>query len=253
MRGITAAGFAAVLIGLGLFSISAVSAADQLWQRAVAAYPESQEWVPFEYEVEQQQFNGREQLISHTVSVSRLRPDGEGGWEPEIVREQVLEGDADQRSPFGGPGEEGDGQESGAERFAAVSANPLDPQMQDRVTVSRIGRRRAPEGAAAILYEFEIRPHDDARARGEVWLAADSGMLLRIERTVEPPMMAVKTFSVIETYQPQGDHWISTGMHFDVTGRLLFVERQVDIRMELREHRHEPEVAEALQAQRNAR
>lgn len=162
----------------------------------------------------------------------------------------MIAADPDERSPFGGPDDGDDGEQERDNRFAAVSAHPLDPEMQDRVTVSRVGRRRAPGGISAILYEFDLRPHEDARAQGTVYLDSETGMLLRIERTVEPPMMAVKSFSVTQTYQPQRDHWLSTGMHIDVTGRLLFVERQVDISMELREHRHEPEVARALQADR---
>lgn len=228
---------------------SGVSAGDQLWDRAVAAYPASQNWVPFEYEVEQRQVNGRDQLVSHSITVSRLMPDGNGGWEPEVVRERILEGDGDQRSPFGGDGEEEGGDR--ARRFAAVSASPLDPEMQNKISVSRLGDRRLDGNTPAVLYEFEIHPNEDARAHGEVWLAPDSGMLLRIERTVEPPMMAIKAFSVVQTYEPRSDHWLSTGMHFDVIGRLFFVERQVDIRMDFREHRHEPAVAQALQEQRS--
>jgi hypothetical protein len=239
--------FVVAFMAVGAF---AVSATDQLWQRAVAAYPDSQEWVPFEYEVEQRQVNGRDELVSHSITVSRLRSDGNGGWQPEIVREEIIEGDADQRSPFGGPGDRGEGEDNASDRFAAVSASPLDPQMQDRVTVSRVGRRRSPAGTPAILYEFEIRPREDTRASGNVWLEVDSGMPLRIERTVEPPMMAIKEFSAVQTYEPRSDHWLTTGMQFNVVGRLLFVERRVDVRMELRGHRYDPEVARALQEQR---
>jgi len=63
-------------------------------------------------------------------------------------------------------------------------------------------------------------------------------------------MMAIKSFSVVQTYEPRSDYWLNTGMRFGVTGRLFFVERRVDVRMDLREHRYEPEVAEALQRQR---
>lgn len=235
---------ALVMIVAGNF---AVSATDQLWQRAVAAYPDSQEWVPFEYEVEQRQVNGRDQLVSHSITVSRLRPDGNGGWQPETVREEIIQGDADQRSPFGSPGDREDGDGDSAERFAAVSASPLDPAMQDRVSVSRVGARRVDGDTEVVVYDFEIRPNEDARASGQVWLQADSGMPLQIERTVEPPMMAIKAFSAVQTYEPRSDYWLTTEMRFDVVGRLLFVERRVDVRMELRAHRHEPEVARALQ------
>jgi hypothetical protein len=240
----------AFVIACIVVGTSAVSASDQIWQRAVAAYSTSQDWVPFEYEVEQQQFNGRDQLISHSITVSRLRPDGNGGWQPEIVRQDIIEGDSNQRSPFGGPEDREEGDTDEAERFAAVSASPLDPEMQDRISVSRVGRHHSPEGIPAILYRFEIRPNEGSRANGEVWLEADSGMPLRIERTVEPPMMAIKTFSAVQTYEPRPDHWLTTGMIFDVTGRLLFVERQVEINMKLRSHRHAPEVARMLQEQR---
>ncbi|MFW5827550.1 MAG: hypothetical protein ACOCU4_05640, partial [Alkalispirochaeta sp.] len=55
---------ALVLIAVGNLG---VSAADQLWQRGVDAYARSQVWVPFEYEVEQRQVNGRDQVVSHSI------------------------------------------------------------------------------------------------------------------------------------------------------------------------------------------
>ncbi len=131
-----------------------------------------------------------------------------------------------------------------------MSASPLDPDLQDRTSVTRVGRRGLSDMPPAVLYEFEISPNEDARARGKVWLAAESGLPLRMERTVEPPLMAITSFSVVQTYEPQHDFWLSTSMRFEVTGRLLFVERQVDVRMDLREHRYEPEVARALEDQR---
>lgn len=227
-----------------------LSAADALWTRAVESYRHSQNWVPFEYEVEQRQVNGRGTVVSHSLTESRLVSDGNGNWQNEVVSEQFLVGDADSRSPFGSQDEPESDEDSGG-RFAAVSAHPLDPAMQDRVTVSRVGQGRplteGPDGSATVAYRYVVEPTGDSRAEGTIWLQADTGFPVRLEKRVDPPIMPIKSFTVEHTYEPRDEYWISTDMSFAVTGRLFFVERHVEMNLDLHDHRYHPEAAAALQ------
>lgn len=218
-----------------------VAADDALWDTAVSSFAASRDWVPFVYEVDQRQFNGRGDLVRHRRTVSRLRRGADGDWLTEYVREEDLVGSGRDGPPFGG----NDGDDSD-ERFAAVSANPLDPSLQDAVTVERLGYRRTPDGDSGIAYRFHLQPNPDAAARGTVWIDAETGMPVLIEREVDPPIGVIRDFSAVERYQPRESHFVLVEASYDVVGRILMVERRFAMDMAFRDHRRDRSAARAI-------
>lgn len=225
------------IIALLLVSLAVPAVnADMLWNQAVAAYERSLQWVPGRIELLTEQYSGSGELRSRAIVVSERSTDADGEVSYEVVESEQLVGRGDPESGFPGfPGDDGE-EEGDPERFAAVGASPFDPDLQERVHFERIGSGRTPAGRPAVTYRFRMELEQEARASGTVWLDPDSGLPLRVVRTVDPPMAVIRSFEVEEAYEPAGDHWRVDRFMVDVVGRVLFVERRVRMDMAFRNH-----------------
>lgn len=230
-----------VLIPVVLFASPLFLPADLLWNRAVDAYPRSLQWVPATIEVLTEQYNGGGDLRSRARVVSERRVSTDGEVSYEVVESEQMVGRGDPESGFPGfPGDD-EATEDDPERFAAVGASPFDPELQEQVSYRRTGNRRSFRGETAVAFSFQLELEGDARAHGTAWLDPDSGLPLRVERTVEPPIAVIRSFEVEESYRPQDDHWRLNSFSVDVVGRVLFVERRVLMNMAFRDHVFDPE------------
>lgn len=218
--------------------------ADQLWEHAVSRYTVSREWIPFEFAMEAREYNGRGELRSHSRARSQMVRAADGTLAPEIVEAEQLVGRGNPERPFGNfPGSDDNEEEGDEGRFAAVSASPLDPAMQEYLAVTRLGEETLGTGKEVVTYAFELDLNDRAHARGTVTLDAAAGLPLRIEREVAPPLGVITAFRVVESFESGADHWLTTGFRVDVSARALMIERRIVMDMRLSDHRHDPAAA----------
>jgi hypothetical protein len=231
---------ALLLLLLSLPAGQLPAAADALWLQAVENVGKSSSFVPFEYEVEHRMFNGRGDLLTHGLTVTRIVKDEEGLPGFEVLRSEMYKGKPMDGSPFGGG--QNDEASGGME---AVMYSPLDPAWQEYVTAQRIGVEMLDDGAAAV-YRFTFDPGGDSRAEGTIWIDPELGMPLRIEREVTPPMRLIKSFSVREEYGNSSSLSVLSSSSYTVIVSFI-ITREIVFQMRFKDYRIDPEVAALIQ------
>lgn len=136
-------------------------------------------------------------------------------------------------SPFGGDGEDGSG-DGGA--FAGLQKSPFDPAEQQAVTYHDTGRRAYLRGVMTHVFEYVHQTSEDSRIAGTAWLSARDGSPLRLEATIEPLPGLVDSFLITQEFASAGEMWYLDSLAFDGEGRILFVKRRIESRMEFADY-----------------
>jgi hypothetical protein len=107
--------------------------------------------------------------------------------------------------------------------WARFLDDPLDPEVQDSLTVRRLAATRSFSGVPAVAFGFVLAKSDGATVEGTAWLDAAAGQPLEISSTPRP--------------LPRGAHELATvvryadGFPAEVrvagSGSLLFFKRRV--------------------------
>jgi hypothetical protein len=71
---------------------------------------------------------------------------------------------------------------------------------------------------------------------GTAWLAAASGVPVRLVYTLDPLPRFVTRFEVRETFAVVGELWALRSVEIEGDGRFLFVRRRVESRLEFSEY-----------------
>ncbi len=194
-------------------------------------------WIPGLVITTTEEFDGRNNLRHLETTVSRTRVNDDGEVEAEIIQ-AIRDGEditgarrsGEGPSPFGGFGPGGNEaagaeEEDGNDRFAAAFTSIFDPAEQQRLTLERIGPQVV-EGQRTIAYRFDHQPNPRARATGTTWLNRETGVPVRIEKDVEPPLAVITNFQIVQVFGNPDEAFQMTEMNVDVSGSLLVVRRR---------------------------
>jgi hypothetical protein len=220
--------------------------ADSLWLKAVALSELNDNLVPGLMKMHMQEMDkhGRPKDEDKYYEYwSRLFLGDDGKVDFETVK--VIENGKDKteeakaRERENDEDEDDDGESRSMERY-----DPFDPDIQERLSATRLDTAATINGRSAFAYEFTEHA-DDKVINGTAWLEVATGIPIRVHYVTDPLPKRVKRMVTTIEYEYAGpDSLIVKQTSIEATGGFLFLKKHFQMDMTFGEYWRLPEAYE---------
>ncbi len=163
---------------------SAATPADPLWLAGVASTARAKTWSPGDMRILIEMADDKGRVLDTWDNRYRIIAAPDGALTTEVVA-----------ATHNGKDETRKEREAQAKRDAPADASspwsrflddPLDPEVQDSLSVRRLAATRTFSGVPAVAFAFVLAKADGATVEGTAWLDAAAGLPLEISSTPRP-------------------------------------------------------------------
>jgi len=215
---------------------SAVSASEDLWQKAVSIHGRNHEWYPERISVISEVLNRRNEPYSVTRLFFSLRMGTDGRLRTELTR--ALKNGRDttdkmrSKVSISRPGDAAD-PDSENTYFVSISDSPFNPGRQGAVSFSASGERRLLFGHACRRFEFTylttiINKGETQKLTwsGLAWLEEGSGLPVKLEFSLAPLPRRIRSLWAIYLYDTsRPDKWVLNRVTISGQAGFLFIKK----------------------------
>ncbi len=212
----------AVLALPGASTASAAAPADPLWQAAVAAASRAKAWSPGEMRIVIEMADDKGKVLEAWDNRYRISAGPDGSLSTEIVAASHDGKDETRKEREAQAKRERENPPDGGDDWTRFIDDPLDPAIQETVTVRRLAEARTIGGVAGVAFAFTIAKPKGASVEGTAWLDAATGVPLEIVSSPRPLPRGARELATTVRYAGG----FAAEVRVEGSGSLLFIRRR---------------------------
>ncbi|GAK53604.1 hypothetical protein U14_04870 [Candidatus Moduliflexus flocculans] len=220
-------------------AVSATTAPDNLWQKAVAIAGNNVRWIPGVIMMTSEEFDKHDRVQKTEEAVTRLSL-GENGM---ILSETTAMKDGKKvASQKKTSVQEETGKDSG-NIGVSVRLGQEDffmPERQATVSATPTGQRKTIDDVICVEYVFTQQKSPKEKLSGSAWLDETSGAPVEVAFTTIPLPKHVKQMASVIHYHSSPDAWYPIRMQMEASGGFLLIQKHVRIRLEMNDYWQAP-------------
>lgn len=210
------------VLALPLPAAAAAAPADPLWLAAVATAARAKEWSPGEMRILIELADDGGRTLDTWDNRYRISAGTDGILRTEVVAASRNGKDETRKEREAQAKRDRDALSGDGSSWTRFLDDPLDPAVQDSVTISPLPGSRTIAGAACVSFSFILLKPKDASVEGIAWLDASTGAPVEVISVPRPLPRGARELAT--TVQYAGG--LPSEVRVEGSGSLLFLRRR---------------------------
>jgi hypothetical protein len=225
IKGLTKMSIIIMMVVTLLTPVYAAEKCEDMWQKAIQIAAQTQKYMPGNVETHVEEFNTRGKVTKTEETWLQLKVDQNNQVKTDCLKALENGKDVTEREKQHLDKYDMNKSSKSSSRtltFGNDDLNPFDPKVQKDVYYHPTDQKEVINQQECVLYEYTWKKNAEKTQKGTAWLAADSGMPVKLKFTLGPKPKYVKSFEAAANFYRQDGLWHPEIGDMEATGGSWF-------------------------------